>query len=318
MSDPDLSIVIPVFNSEMYLPECLDSLLEAQGIENTEIIIVDDGSSDKSYEIASGYISGNGNIRIIRRENGGPSAARNAGLFESTGRYVFFCDSDDSVVPGLFARIIRLAGKSSDDIILWDSALVYETFNPAMPKNRDFFAHEGLAKTEKTYTGKELLETSLRRSGDFVATVWLGAYRRDFLLENDLFFEEGLIHEDELLLPKIFIKAGSVHYIPEKIYKYRIHEDSIMNPKNRDRARSAGSLMRIYPELYGYYDEVLEGEPLKDLIESNLTKRYIRMIYKYRIWRYGYGRQIDKKRLWKTSGSLREKILILPLFLFGD
>ncbi len=313
----NLSIVIPAYNVEKYLPLCLDSLLSSEGIGGTEIIIVDDGSTDNTVRIAEGYAGKNENIKIIRKDNGGPSAARNCGLKEASGKYVFFCDSDDMVVPELFSKVIELAGTDSSDVILWDSELLYETVNLLVPKNRDFFAHGGLPKVEKTYGGKEILETQLRNSGDFVATVWLSAYRKAFLTDNSLFFKEGLIHEDEFWVPQVLIKAQSVHYIPEKIYIYRIHEGSIMNPGTMDRAESSKALMYVYPSLYRYYDDVLEGEPLRVLIEGNLTKRYIHMIYKYRIWRYGYGKQIDKKLLWRTSVRARDKVMVLLLYLFA-
>lgn len=314
--NPSLSIVIPFYNVEQYLNECLDVLLETEGIDQTEIILIDDGSTDKSSQIADKYSEEHSNITVFHKENEGPSASRNKGLHEAHGDYVFYCDADDMVVPELFAKVIALTKTSSDDIILWDAELKYETVNLLMPKDRGYFAHEGLEKIERTYTGKELLETQLRKTGDFVATVWLAAYRRQFLIDNKLFFEKGLIHEDELLLPKIYIEAKSVHYLPEKVYIYRIREGSIMNPGTSDRKRSVDSLMHIYPSLYTYYDEVLAGEPLLELIEGNLTKRYVRMIYKYRVWRYGYSSQIDKKRLMRTARKLSHKILVLGLNLF--
>ena len=314
---PCLSVVIPFFNVEEYLSACLDSLMKTEGISDTEILLVDDGSTDGSVQIADKYSAEYDIIRVMHKENKGPSAARNLGLMESSGEYVFFCDSDDEVVPELFAGITQLTKTSTDDIILWDSELRYETRNLLVPKNRDFFAHGGLEKTERTYTGKEILETMLRESGNFVATIWLGAYRRDFLIDNDLFFEEGLIHEDELLLPKIFINAESVHYIPEKIYSYRIRSGSIMIPVSGDRKESAKALMYIYPALYTYYDEALEEGVFKKLIEGNLTKRYLYMIYKYRICRYGYGKQIDKKLLWRKALRVRDKVLVLFLYLYA-
>ncbi|MBR5387389.1 MAG: glycosyltransferase [Clostridiales bacterium] len=314
--NPSLSIVIPFYNVEQYLNECLDALLETEGIDQTEIILIDDGATDKSSQIADKYSEEHSNITVFHKENEGPSASRNKGLHEAHGDYVFYCDADDMVVPEFFAKIIAHTKTSSDDIILWDAELKYETVNLLMPKDRGYFAHEGLEKIETTYTGKELLETQLRKTGDFVATVWLAAYRRQFLIDNKLYFEKGLIHEDELLLPKIYIAAKSVHYLPEKVYIYRIREGSIMNPGTSDRKRSVDSLMHIYPSLYDYYDEVLAGEPLLELIEGNLTKRYVRMIYKYRVWRYGYSSQIDKKRLMRTARKLSHKILVLGLNLF--
>lgn len=311
-----LSVVIPAYNVEAYLPLCLDSLFSTSGIETTEILVIDDGSTDNTRKIADEYAGKYNNLRVIHKDNEGPSAARNRGINEASGKYVFFCDSDDSVVPELFSKVLDIVQDCSDDIILWDSELKYETVNLLVPKNRAFFAHGGLEKIEKTYGGKQILEVQLRNSGDFVATVWLGAYRREFLINNDLYFEEGLIHEDELWAPKVFINAQSVHYIPSKLYVYRIHEGSIMNPGTKDRAESSKALMYVYPSLYKYYDEVLSGKPLKVLIEGNLTKRYIHMIYKYRIWRYGYGKQIDRKLLWRTSLRLRDKVMVLLLYLF--
>ena len=313
----DLSVIIPVYNVENYLRACLDSLLKTRGIEDTEIILVDDGSTDGSGKMIDEYRDRYSNILAFHRKNSGPSASRNFGLRQASGRYVFFCDSDDEVVPELFSKILEEVKGSGSDIILWDSELKYETVNLLVPKNRGFFSHNGLPKEEKNYGGREILEVQLRNSGDFVATVWLGAYRKQFLIDNELFFEEGLIHEDELWAPQVFIKASTVHYIPLKLYIYRIHEGSIMNPGTMDRKESSRALMYIYPTLYDYYDEVLEGETLKDLIEANLTKRYIHMIYKYRIWRYGYGKMIDKNRLWRTSGRLRDKTMVLLLYLFA-
>lgn len=311
-----LSIVIPIYNAGKYLPVCLESLLKCEGIDRTEIVLVNDGSTDNSASLADDYASKYQNIRVIHKENGGPSEARNTGLREAAGKYVFFCDADDTVDVSLFPGIISRAESSDVDIILWDSELCYETWNPQVPKNRGFFAHAGLEKVERTYTGKELVETSLRNSGDFVATVWLGAYKKDFLLYHDLFFEKGLLHEDELWAPQVYLNAGSVLYIPEKIYRYRIHEDSIMNPKDGDRSRSVESLLYIYPYLYKYYDKQLAGDPeLREMIEGNLTKRYVHMIYKYHIFNYGYASIIDKKLLLKTARRFSDKILVLMLYV---
>ena len=316
--NPSLSIIIPVYNVEKYLPMCLDSLLKTEGIEETEIIMIDDGSTDRSGEIAEDYARDYQNIRAIHKGNEGPSASRNLGLRAASGTYVFFCDSDDEVVPEKFKRIIELSKESSYDLILWDSALIYDKDDPIDRKRREgYFAHYGLDREERTYTGKQLISTLLKNSGNFVATVWISAYRRTYLIENELFFENGLIHEDELWVPKVYLRAGSIRYIPERIYHYRIHPGSIMNPVTGDRAQSVKSLMHVYPSLYEFYDETLAGDPLKDLIEENLTKRYLHMIYKYRICKYGYGKQIDKKLLLRTSRRLREKIMALGLYIFA-
>ena len=310
-----LSIVIPIYNAGAYLRQCLESLLASDGIEDTEIILVNDGSSDDSGAIAEEYAAGHSNITVFHKENGGPSAARNLGIKVSTGKYVFFCDADDTVDSVLFGNVLKTVESSSYDIILWDAELVYETWNLLMPKHRGLFAHKGLEKEERTYSGSELIETMLMNRGDFISAVWLGAYRRDYLTDNGFLFKDGIILEDELWAPGVFLNAESVRYIPLQIYRYRIHNDSIMNPANGDRSNSIEAVMYIYPTLYDYCDEILTGAPVKELFEGNLTKKYLRAIYKYRVFLKGYGNMIDKKRLWKKSRSLSDKILVLFLYV---
>ena len=313
----NLSVVIPVFNVEKYLPMCIDSLLKTEGIDDVEIILIDDGSTDRSGELADGFSKEHSNIKVIHKDNEGPSAARNLGVKEASGKYISFVDSDDMVVPELYKKVVELAGTSDDDMFLWDSELIVENGGSLATKNKGYFSHYGLEKTEKTYTGKQILEILLRNSGDFVATVWLGAYKKSFLKDNDLNFEKDLIHEDEFWVPHAFINAKSVHYIPENIYCYRQRKGSIMNPETRDRSAHVASLMKIYPALYDYYDEVLKDDPLRELIEGNLTKRYLHMIYRFNICKYGYGKTIDKKKLWRTSRRLQDKLMVLLLYIYA-
>ena len=331
MSDaPSLSIVIPVYNVKEYLPKCMDSLLRTPGISKTEILLIDDGSTDGSSELVDDYarspaLSGKSTeprplIRAIHKANAGPAAARNTGIHEAAGTYIFFCDSDDEIEPVLFTRIIEMSKTTEDEILLWDADLLIETghFRRLQKKRKaGYYAHAGLPKVERTYSGRALLEGLLRDGGGFVATVWLGAYRREFLIRNGLLFSEGLIHEDEFWIPKVYLHSKTVHYVPQKIYKYRMHKGSIMHPVTRDRSDHVASLMKIYPSLYTYYEEVLAGDPLLPLIEGNLTTRYLHMIYKFHIVKYGYGKAIDKKLLWRTSRRLREKIMVLGLYVYA-
>ena len=313
----NLSIIIPVYNAEKYLPFCLDSLLQTKGIEKTEILLIDDGSSDGSAEVLEKYEKENTNIHVIRKENEGPSATRNLGIQKACGEYIFFCDADDMVVPVLFGKVIKLAEESTEDMFMWDSEIVYDMKDLLAKKDEEYFAHYGLPKKEMTYSGKEIMEILIREGKGFIATVWLGAYRREFLLENDLLFEKGLIYEDELWVPKVLLAAKTVHYIPEKIYRYRVRRGSITNPVKKDLKKNVEALLYVYTSLYDYYDRVLAGDPLKEIIEGNLTKRYLHMIYKLRFWKYGYGKKIDKKRLWKTSCRIRDKILVMGLYVIA-
>ena len=313
--DVHLSIIIPIFNVERYFSSCIDSLLNTPGIENSEIILVNDGSTDKSGLLADTYAKNYDNVIVINTANNGPSAARNTGLNIATGKYVFFCDSDDMVVPELFARIISLANTSDHDIFLWDSDICYVEGENLPPKNRGYFAREGLEKTEKTYTGVDFLKTLLQSTGNFLPTVWLGAYKRSFLMENDLFFVEGIIFEDELWVPKTYLSASSILYIPQKIYIYRLHNGSITNPVSTSNEDILESYMKVYPSLYDYYDKEVSDDILRKLIEGDLTKRYLRRIIQYRAWRYKLADKIDTKILWRTALKIKHKIAVLLVIL---
>ena len=313
----NLSIVVPVYNTEEYLALCLDSILAAKGSEEIEFLLIDDGSTDSSGKICDSYSETHENIRVIHKKNEGISTTRNLGMKEARGKYVYFCDADDMVVPVLFEKVIKLSNESDEDMFLWDSELIYEMNGLLAKKDDEYFAHYGLEKTERTYTGKKIIVELILHGKGFIATVWLGAYRRDFLLENGIFFEDGLIYEDEMWVPKVLLASKTVHYIPEKIYQYRVRKGSVTNPDKKKMQRNIEALIYVYSSLYAYYDQVLPDDPLLPLIKGNLTKRYLHMIYKLRFWKYGYGKRIDKKLLWKTSRRLIDKMLIIGLYVIA-
>ena len=313
-----LSVIVPVFNVEDYLDACIGSLLAAGGIEETEIILIDDGSSDGSGKKADSYAHDYPNIRAIHTPNKGAAAARNLGIRNACGKYIFFCDSDDHVDPELLGKIIGLTKTSSCDMFMWDCGLFYETNSILSRKDKSYFAHAGLPRLESDYSGRRIMEDLITKGKGVIASVCLGAYRRDFLTENGLFFEEGIIYEDELWVPKVLLSAGTVHYIPEKLYIYRVHSGSVTNPGENGFSKNADVLMYVYPALYRYYDDVLADDPLREIVESNVTKRFLHMIYKYRLWKYGCGKSIDKKLLWRTSGTVRHKLMVLPLYLIAN
>ena len=116
MSNPLLSVVIPVFNVEKYLPECLDSVLN-QKYENIEIIAIDDGSTDNSLNILKKYAKENSNITVLSQENSGPSVARNKGVKYAKGKYVHFLDADDFILPETYSSLIKMMMDNELDLI---------------------------------------------------------------------------------------------------------------------------------------------------------------------------------------------------------
>lgn len=312
----NLSVIIPVYNSERFLEACVDSLLASDGISVVEIIIVDDGSSDGSVIIADRYSALNDNIKVIRRTNGGASCARNTGLEQASGKYVFFMDSDDSVKPGLFSQVIKITDTCDSDVILWDADAEDESGSQVSKKIRDYFTHGALDKDE-ILSGQEALYKQLKATSDFPTVIWLGAYRRSFLLDNDLLFKNGIHHEDDLWIPQVMLEAQSVQYIPEKLYIYRMHGDSLSRPSEDNVSLYIESLLEIFPYLYGLSDNKLAGSPCKKKVDAWITRKYLYWIFYYDFVKHGYKDRIDKRILLQRSGRFKDLIRVIILYVRG-
>lgn len=224
------SIVVPVYNVEQYLDDCLKSLQE-QAFADHEIICVNDGSTDHSREILSEWETRIPQLKIIDRKNGGLSAARNTGLAAASGDYIIFVDSDDWMEPIMLNRLAEEA--NGEDMICFvcrksDNG----TTDNLVPERTDGW----------NYYNRHALE---HHEVPFVC-VWQRCYRREFLEENNLRFREGILHEDNEFTPRACLKATSIKVIPDVLYNYRVRPGSIMTTRG---LRSKESLITIGNEL---------------------------------------------------------------------
>lgn len=235
-----LSIIIPVYNVELYLAECLDSVFK-QLVDGCEVIAVNDGSTDNSRTILVQYQNQYPCLKIITRENGGLSAARNSGLQISKGKYILFLDSDDYILPGALKRILDLIEERQLDII---------AFNAKNSDGELYFA--GNISVDKTMTGVEYLTSLDRVSFSLPATpVWLNVYKRDFLESNGILFYEGVIHEDNHFLLKTLFHAKKIYLYNFPVVYHRLGRiGSIMNSGS---IKSINSLLHIVRDLYSYF-----------------------------------------------------------------
>jgi len=218
------SIIIPVYNVEQYLRQCLDSVIH-QDYSDYEIICINDGSTDNSLAILQKYGKKENRIKIIDQENCGLSTARNVGIHEASGNYILFLDSDDWLEPN--ALQILAAKQYKEDMICFNGRRCFEDGTIEKPDN-------GIKEDNMTgweYYNKYGLVT---RKFHFVCTV-LRIYKRSFLLENNLFFKEGIYHEDNLFTPIACYYAQKVKVIPDCLYVYRIREGSITQTVNVKR-----------------------------------------------------------------------------------
>jgi glycosyltransferase involved in cell wall biosynthesis len=208
---PKISIVIPVYNVEKYLAECLNSVL-AQTLTDIEIICVNDGSPDRSAEILQQYAERDKRIMIINKENGGLSSARNAAYPHIRGKYTLFVDSDDWIEPDLCETTYAKAEETNAPMtVFFYGAGEYPEERPCWS-----FIMPG---DKTTVTEKSSIIN--------YPMTWSKLFRTDFLWSNRLNFAEGLIYEDELYNWQTVILANKISVIPEQLYHYRYNENSI-------------------------------------------------------------------------------------------
>lgn len=211
------SIVIPVYNVEYYLRDCLNSVLN-QTFADWEAICVNDGSTDNSAAILEDYSLKDHRIKVIAQPNGGLSAARNTGMKVAQGDYVLFLDSDD----WLETNALEIISKKLDDqdMLCFAGRRYFEetgAFNPT-----DQLVGETYERGMVYYNDNALLH----RDFAFVCVV-LRAYKRSFLADNGLCFKEGIFHEDNLFTPMACFYAGKVLQFPDCLYDYRVRANSI-------------------------------------------------------------------------------------------
>ncbi len=227
MADILISVIVPIYNMEKYLPQCMDSILH-QTYSNLEIILVDDGSKDSSPDMCDDYALKDNRIRVIHQENKGLSGARNSGMAIATGDYISLVDPDDWLELNTYEILINTIKKSSvmPDMIRFNAYRDGRILNPH-PFNGE-------------YDGKKLYEEVLlptigpeQFDGPFVmGNVWVFLYRKDFINENNLKFILYNRLEDRLYNISALIKAKSIICIPDVLYYYRINTNSLSNNYN--------------------------------------------------------------------------------------
>ena len=213
------SIIVPVYNVENYLRQCIDSIL-VQTYKNYEVILVDDGSTDYSSNICDTYFKEYSNIKVIHKKNGGLSNARNTGLLEATGKYIIFIDSDDFWVDKDFLMNINNS-ISDEDLIIFNSFKYYE--NRKNRKNR-FKEDNFLNKLSEKNKIKYLIKKNI-----YKACAWDKVIKRDILINNNIKFPSDLLSEDMSWCGQLLEKVKKVKVYSKPVYAYRQRKNSISN-----------------------------------------------------------------------------------------
>lgn len=222
MNNIKFSVIVPVYNVEKYLKKCINSILN-QTYKNYEIIIINDGSTDKSKKILESYKNIN-NVKIINQTNKGLSVARNIGIKNASGDYLLFVDSDDYIDNGLLENLNK--NITDEEIIRFQTRTVDESYKVLKEYNEMPF---------DTMTGNEALVYILKYH--FIENTWLYCYNKIYIEKNNFKFDQGFIHEDFGLTPLILAKTKSIKSINYIGYNYLIRNNSISNSKDINKVK---------------------------------------------------------------------------------
>ena len=244
MKKPKFSIIVPVYNTEKYLKRCLDSI-KSQTFKDYEVIIVNDGSTDKSDDIISKYP-----YKVINQENQGLSMARNNGVKDASGEYLIFLDSDDYIEKDLLKEINNSLS-NNPDLVRYQIKEVFD--------NKSDINYEEISFDNKNGVEAFKLITNYH----FVENAWAYAIKREFYLKEKFSFKKGAYHEDFGLIPLVIIKSKIVNSINYVGYCYYQRDGSIMNDRDYDKTK------KKVDDFYNHYLYLT-----KEINKTKLDKTY--------------------------------------------
>ena len=252
-----VSVIVPVYNVESYLEECIQSILK-QNFKNYETILVDDGSTDLSGKICDRYSKKYSNIKVIHKINGGLSSARNAGIEVAQGNYIAFVDSDDVVHQNYLKELVEIANNQDADLVACD------------------FSCGEVCQWEEEVDQQldiRLNDDVLRKMNDkdvIVTIAWNKLYDKKFFDQYGLRYPEGKIHEDMFLTPQILHYSKKMVITNQKLYFYRQRKNSIMSASFSLKQLDALDAIKFRINLFKQWNEIqLQQNEYESLIRKS-------------------------------------------------
>ena len=285
---PKVSVVIPVYNGIPYLIDTLESVIN-QTYKNLEIIIIDDGSNDGSEIICKEYAQKDNRIKLIRRENGGLSAARNTGLDNMTGEYVAFLDSDDIYHPVMVEKMLQAVLFNDADCVICNHVI----FNKDQKAN---YKKATINNNGKMYSRIEALKAVV--NGKIECYAWDKLYKRE--LFNNLRYPVGQNYEDRYMILEILNKAKQVYILNDELVYYRKHPNSITSTYS----------LKNFQDLYKAYDkcEIFIKMHIPEIFTKNDLKKIQQIRLKVLISHYAHVLHINIMNKKETLEWLIENI----------
>lgn len=260
----EITIIIPVYNAENYIDRCIQSLSN-QNLENVEVIVIDDGSTDKSKEILKSYAKENlNNIKFYEKTNTGVADTRNFGIKKASGKYVMFVDVDDTIERGLI-DILKQYMKFNIDIIKYKLDKVDSTGNVVQKIGGPVFE-----KTSGQIAFNKLAFTDI-----LIDSPCIYAFKKDLFTKNNLWFMPNTLHEDFGLIPLIIVKART--FVSIDLYGYHYLQTSNSIVRNEDYEKT----IKRFNDVLLHYDNMIKfvnKENLNDDTKENLKAYYTNVI----------------------------------------
>lgn len=254
MDEIKVSIIIPLYNGKNYIRETVNSFLKIKS--NKEIIIVDDGSSDGSYEYCKSLWGNNDNINIFRKENGGIVDARNYGMRRAKGEYLLFSDQDDIAHPKVIDKACELSDLDNVDGIMWSTERRLPNCSiPCDTVVKDCLISE---KEINTILIPSMLINRENEIVTYLGHIWAGMYKRKLIEDNKIYFKKFVDIEDDYLFVFDFLNVASkLGFMQEVGYEWRY------NPKSETyRLKYIAGILKKYEKFYGYLTQSMDVQQL--------------------------------------------------------
>ena len=282
---PKVSVIVPVYNVEKYLSKCLESILN-QTFSDIEIICVNDGTQDNSRKILEEYKQKDSRIKIIDKENGGLSSARNAGLKIAQGEFISFIDSDDWIESKMLEKLYHNITQMNSDISICAVSL-YNEQKQEFDNSNPYFSLGFFNNTfdNKSFSYRETLPFIM----DVCVMAWNKLYRKSFLDKCNAKFPDGKIFEDGPFFFSIFFKTDRVSIVREPLYFYRINrKGSIVQKADKNFI----DIIDIVELMYNSIKEIPEFSYVKDLF---YLRKVHDIVYRYQLINPIYRKLFAKK-----------------------
>jgi glycosyltransferase involved in cell wall biosynthesis len=245
-NQPLVSVIIPVYNVEEYLCECIDSVIN-QKYKNLQIILVDDGSTDSSGKICDDYAKKDGRVCVVHKNNSGPSKTRNVGLEHAKGKYIYFLDSDDYIELNALELLVNTAESDGADLVFFDA----RSFSDDGAQIKQGYVVKG---TYESKNGYEVL-TDLHNNKDYHCAIYLLFISRKLISDNKIaFLESAYCSEDMLFTYQIYCHAKKTVQCKNTLYHRRYRSGSIVTSgKNKRHFRSCRD---VYEEIRDFSERI--------------------------------------------------------------